>query len=155
MTTPTTREKDFLLLLAEAIESDRAQDAAEAALRSTPTPGPAEIRAMNQNMVRRMAAFDALCALDPATVRAAYAEVVKLRCDLAHERQSHSNTIDSRDRMHEAADRLAYAAFDIDDIGEHSSANCPWENAAELLEEHAGGIHELVFGPALPTPEAQ
>lgn len=95
------------------------------------------------------AALSAELAVLRAQAQAVAGENVKLSRDLADERRSHSNTIDSRDRAQEAADRLAYAAFDIDDIGEHSSANCPWGNAAELLEDHAGGVHELVFGPAL------
>ena len=46
--------------------------------------------------------------------------------------------IDQRDRYHEVADDLAghIAAITGVDIGEHSSANCPWENAIEAAEEH-------------------
>lgn len=63
--------------------------------------------------------------------------LAKAERELAQERHSHSNTIDQRDAAHDAADRLAYALFDIDEIGEHSSSNCPWENAAERLEDMA------------------
>ena len=49
-----------------------------------------------------------------------------------------SETIDQRDRYHEMADDLAghIAAITGVDIGEHSSANCPWQNAIEAAEEH-------------------
>jgi len=45
------------------------------------------------------------------------------------------HTLRERDRYHETADDLANAIADYFDweIGEHSSANCPWENALELL----------------------
>ncbi|KOO75326.1 hypothetical protein [Stenotrophomonas maltophilia] len=46
--------------------------------------------------------------------------------------------IDQRDRYHEMADDLAghIAAITGVDIGEHSSANCPWQNAIEAAEEY-------------------
>ncbi|MBO1748941.1 hypothetical protein [Stenotrophomonas indicatrix] len=46
--------------------------------------------------------------------------------------------IDQRDRYHEVADDLAghIAAITSVDIGEHSSANCPWQNAIEAAEEY-------------------
>lgn len=46
--------------------------------------------------------------------------------------------IDQRDRYHEVADDLAghIAAITGVDIGEHSSANCPWQNAIEAAEEY-------------------
>ena len=73
-------------------------------------------------------------------------EIDKLRRDLADERSSHAGTIDQRERAEAAADRLAYAAFGIDDIGEHTSVNCPWANAAELLEDCAGAVQEVCLG---------
>lgn len=45
-----------------------------------------------------------------------------------------TNLIDSRDRATEAADRLAYAIASVEAIGEHSSANDPWENALHYAE---------------------
>lgn len=39
--------------------------------------------------------------------------------------------IDERDRMHDVADKLAYAVAPIEVIGEHSSENDPWENALD------------------------
>lgn len=42
-------------------------------------------------------------------------------------------TIDDRDRTEEAADKLAYAVAPIEVIGEHSSMNCPWQNALDLI----------------------
>lgn len=46
--------------------------------------------------------------------------------------------IDQRDRYHEVADDLAghIAAITGVDIGEHSIANCPWQNAIEAAEEY-------------------
>ncbi|WP_286068846.1 hypothetical protein [Stenotrophomonas sp. 57] len=46
--------------------------------------------------------------------------------------------IDERDRYHEMADDLAghIATITGVDIGEHSSANCPWRNAIEAAEEY-------------------
>jgi len=46
--------------------------------------------------------------------------------------------IDQRDRYHEMADELAAHIASITgvDIGEHSSANCPWQNAIEAAEEY-------------------
>lgn len=46
--------------------------------------------------------------------------------------------IDRRDRYHETADDLAghIASITGVDIGEHSSANCPWQNAIEAAEKY-------------------
>lgn len=52
-----------------------------------------------------------------------------------HEREM-LEVIDQRDKYHDEADKLANAIaeyFDAD-IGEHSSANCPWENALEEIQ---------------------
>jgi multidrug efflux pump subunit AcrA (membrane-fusion protein) len=37
------------------------------------------------------------------------------------------------DTAQEMADKLAYAVAPLEVIGEHSSGNCPWENALELI----------------------
>jgi len=57
---------------------------------------------------------------------------------LLAEELSHSETIDQRDRCEEVADELAdhIARITGVDIGEHSSANCPWQNAIEAAEEY-------------------
>lgn len=46
-------------------------------------------------------------------------------------------TLRERDRYHEVADRLAGAIAEYfgADIGEHSSANCPWDEAERVIEE--------------------
>lgn len=46
-------------------------------------------------------------------------------------------TIDERDRYHAAADKLAnaIASYFHADIGEHSSNNCPWNEALSVIEE--------------------
>ena len=52
---------------------------------------------------------------------------------LAKEERQHGDTIDDRDRFHDMADKLAYAVAPEEIIGEHSSMNCPWENALDLI----------------------
>lgn len=49
---------------------------------------------------------------------------------------AHSQTIDERDAYHDIADKLASAiATHLRvDIGEHSSANCPWQKALSAIE---------------------
>ena len=44
-------------------------------------------------------------------------------------------TIKERDTLHLIADMLAEAIADFtgEDIGEHSSANCPWTNALDAI----------------------
>ena len=42
-------------------------------------------------------------------------------------------TIDDRDQAHEIADKLAYTVAPEEVIGEHSSMNCPWANALDLI----------------------
>jgi hypothetical protein len=61
------------------------------------------------------------------------AEVDRLRAALAKEERMHGETIDDRDRFHDMADKLAYAVAPEEVIGEHSSMNCPWENALDLI----------------------
>jgi hypothetical protein len=41
--------------------------------------------------------------------------------------------ITTRDHYHELLDQFAYAVAPQDVIGEHSSGNCPWQNALEIL----------------------
>ncbi|PJL60654.1 hypothetical protein [Stenotrophomonas maltophilia] len=66
------------------------------------------------------------------------AQAVDYQAALLAEERSHSETIDQRDRCEEVADELAarIAAITGVDIGEHSSANCPWQNAIEAAEEY-------------------
>jgi hypothetical protein len=66
------------------------------------------------------------------------AQAVDHRAALLAEERAHGETIDQRDRYHEVADELAghIAAITGVDIGEHSSANCPWQNAIEAAEEY-------------------
>lgn len=44
-----------------------------------------------------------------------------------------SDTIRERDFADDMADKLAYAVAPVEDIGEHSSENCPWQNALDLV----------------------
>ncbi|WP_242883593.1 hypothetical protein [Stenotrophomonas maltophilia] len=61
--------------------------------------------------------------------------------------------IDQRDRYHEVADELADQIARITgvDIGEHSSANFPWQNAIEAAEEYkpAQAVDLEQFRPAV------
>ncbi|MFF9025705.1 hypothetical protein [Streptomyces eurythermus] len=61
------------------------------------------------------------------------AEVDRLRDALDKEEHRHGETIRDRDRFHDMADKLAYAVAPAEVIGEHSSMNCPWENALDLI----------------------
>lgn len=47
------------------------------------------------------------------------------------EERAHGDTIDDRDQIHEAADRIAYSLASIEEIGEHSSGNDPWDNVID------------------------
>lgn len=62
-------------------------------------------------------------------------EPSKLEKLLVDEERSHSLTVDQRDRAEEMATKLAEAVGHHfgRDVGEHSSANCPLENALILL----------------------
>ncbi|HIE5650311.1 TPA: hypothetical protein ACXNQV_002169 [Stenotrophomonas maltophilia] len=64
-----------------------------------------------------------------------------------------SETIDQRDRYHEMADELAghLARITGVDIGGHSSANCPWQNAIEAAEDYqpARAVDLGQFRPAV------
>lgn len=76
---------------------------------------------------------------------AAIAERDRLREELEKSEQSCLQVIDERDSYHDKADELTQAISDHlgIDFGEHSSANCPWDNAIEGLNEQAT-ILELV-----------
>lgn len=43
------------------------------------------------------------------------------------------DALTERDRCHELLDDLAYAVAPVEVLGEHSSGNCPWHNALDLL----------------------
>lgn len=75
-----------------------------------------------QDHFRRLAA--AAIAADPSP--ACTAE----HCDRACE-----DVIAERDRVEDLADQLAYAVAPAEVIGEHSSANSPWQNALDILRE--------------------
>jgi len=75
---------------------------------------------------------------DSVALYAAPAQAVDYQAALLAEERSHSETIDQRDRCEEVADELADRIARITgvDIGEHSSANCPWQNAIDAAEEY-------------------
>lgn len=65
-------------------------------------------------------------------------QAVHHQAALLAEERAHGNTIGQRDRCEEVADELAARIASITgvDIGEHSSANCPWHNAIEAAEAY-------------------
>ncbi len=77
------------------------------------------------------------------------AHAVDHQAALLAEERAHGETIDQRDRCEEVADELAARISSITgvDIGEHTSANCPWQNAIEAADEykpaHAVDLDEL------------
>jgi len=82
------------------------------------------------------------------------AEIRRLTTKLAREQRYHLATVDERDYAYEMADKLAYAIAPVEVIGEHSSANCPWENAHEELLRQRAELAELrTAEPARPSPD--
>lgn len=69
-------------------------------------------------------------------------EIDELRSLLMAEQIAHDHTLDQRDRAEAAADSLAYTIAPIELIGEHSSGNDPWENAA-LLHNRPPTVDEM------------
>ncbi|MEU1805869.1 hypothetical protein [Streptomyces sp. NPDC019937] len=61
------------------------------------------------------------------------AELEALRARVAKLDRSETALIGERDHMHDVADKLAYAIAPIEVIGEHSSANDPWQNALDIV----------------------
>lgn len=75
-------------------------------------------------------------------VPALLAEVDRLTHLLKQEDAAHGETIRDRDRAQSLADQLAAAIERITgvEIGEHSNANDPWENALQAATEYADDI---------------
>lgn len=72
---------------------------------------------------------------------------------LANEEKAHETSLEDRDRYHEMADLLAAAIgkhFGAD-IGEHSSGNCPWKRALEVI---AAAPQQALTLPVVPNIEA-
>lgn len=65
------------------------------------------------------------------------ARVAELEQRMGDEEAVHAVTLLTRDRYHDWADKLAQAIAGHmrEDIGEHSSANNPWANALELIDD--------------------
>lgn len=66
-------------------------------------------------------------------------------------------TLQERDRYHEVADELAaqIAAITQQEIGEHSSANCPWRNAMLAADEFiAQQFRDFLASPGLDAKKA-
>ncbi|MGM0703846.1 MAG: dATP/dGTP pyrophosphohydrolase domain-containing protein [Pseudomonadota bacterium] len=81
---------------------------------------------------------DRQCPKNPLVAR-----IKELEAKLIKEDISHDNTIEQRDTAESAADNLAHAIMGITgrDIGEHSSAHCPWTAALEHAEEFEAERH--------------
>lgn len=71
------------------------------------------------------------------------AEVVELRKQIEKLDADLGQQIDRTEELHDIADRLSWAIAPMSEIGEHSSANDPWENAIEYAasRQWCGGIH--------------
>jgi hypothetical protein len=100
---------------------------------------PPEAECDDCNTVRALR--DGAEALEALTAQPS--EVERLTKALAREEACHSTTIDERDRAQDAADELANrivalvgAGDEVEAIGEHTSANNPWQRAIELADEH-------------------
>jgi hypothetical protein len=65
------------------------------------------------------------------TLACPWCEIDRLRREARENDRALSQTIDERDSAQDMADKLAYAIAPLEVIGEHSSGNCPWENALE------------------------
>ncbi len=70
------------------------------------------------------------------TTNEAYLEIMRLRNDLICEHENHGTTIDDRDHWESNATELAelVGKFFSMSVGEHSSGNCPVQNAISILE---------------------
>jgi hypothetical protein len=94
-----------------------------------------EARAIVVDAIRRMRAGHVACAdLERSAEEFLHATHAAAKSD-----ELWDQTLQERDRYHEVADSLAQAiAKHLGvEIGEHSSANCPWHRALEALEEAA------------------
>lgn len=116
-------------------ELDRkaAQQHILAALRQVEQPLRAELaESVNQHNALADMLNAARIERDEAKARADFADLAeqKARADVERLERSELELIDERDRAEEWADRLAYA-IGGEAIGEHSSANNPWQNALE------------------------
>jgi hypothetical protein len=86
---------------------------------------------------RADAAFIAAARTD---VPALLAEVDRLRaCNAKLERVS-DEALSERDALHDRLDEMAAAVAPIEEIGEHSSHNDPWQNALDLLAAPAARL---------------
>lgn len=61
------------------------------------------------------------------------AERDKAKKELTEEERAHLNTIEQRDAYHDFLDDFVGALGGVEAHGEHSSGNCPWQNALDYL----------------------
>jgi hypothetical protein len=78
----------------------------------------------------------------------------QLREQLAKSERDHDHDLKERDDYHEFADRLADAIAKItgEEIGEHTSGNCPWSAALDAAEGYDDELRQL--RPRLARAEA-
>lgn len=125
-------------LIAYAQDYARAAIAAQAPQPLAPAPSTfdlTEARAIVVDAIRRMRAAHVGC-LDLTMKAEGFLGATHAA---AKSDQLWTQTLEERDRYHEVADKLAQAIakhLGID-IGEHSSANCPWDRALEALDDGA------------------
>lgn len=79
----------------------------------------------------------------PDVARQLTDEIDRLRAALAEAELAAEQLLADRDRCEEWADALAYAIAPIEQIGEHSSLNSPWQNAIAALANRDATIVEL------------
>ncbi|MCW2066888.1 UNVERIFIED_ORG: Lar family restriction alleviation protein [Stenotrophomonas maltophilia] len=107
------------------------------ALSAHPSPGGQDASGLIQDLRAAVSLGRPLLHSDVDEIAAALTARQPVGVDDATDRAL-GETIEQRDRCEEVADELAthIAAITGVDIGEHSSANCPWQNAIEAAEEY-------------------
>ena len=70
------------------------------------------------------------------------AEVVRLRAECKRLDESETELIRRAEFAERWADKLAYAVGDIDEIGEHTNLNSPWEEAYAIVRR-AGEVRAI------------
>lgn len=79
-----------------------------------------------------------ILAVQGSRLRSAYAKVsaeqVQLRATVADLDDALTAVLAERDALERLLDTFAYTVAPVEEIGEHSSANCPWRNALERLQ---------------------
>jgi hypothetical protein len=92
---------------------------------------PEDLQKMYKDCVGNF--FARRCSFQPNEIAPLIERIARLTSQLAELERSEDQSITERDEAIEAADRLAYAIGTVEQIGEHSNVNNPWEKAIEYL----------------------